>query len=147
MAGTGTPRNITRNQIYTDYNFEKAFIFDNEFIRGQYTNSTGSEVTLSIGRVMGRISASGLFLPLVSTASDGSQFPVGILAENVTVANNATVNINICVKGDVNQNVLSFASSETLDTVISGRRLRDRIAADTQGIRIVPTVENTRFDN
>jgi len=144
---TGTPRDITRNQIIVDYNFEKAFLFDNNYSAGEYTNSTGSEVTLNLGRVMGRIAADGKLLPLDSTATDGSQFPVGILAETVTVADGASATLNFCVAGEINENVLSFTGAETLDTIVDSRQLRDRIAGDTEGIKLVTSIENTNFDN
>ena len=96
---------------------------------------------------MGRISASGLLVPLASGASDGSNIPVGILASNYTVAAGATHEVAFCVSGDVVKNMLSFDGSDNLDTVISGRRLGDRIAADTVGIRLIDSDELTEFDN
>lgn len=144
-SSTGTVRNATRNQITADYNFEKAFIFDNKFITGEYNNASGSEVTLTLGQLLGRVSATGRLVPLVATATDGSQNVVGILADTITVPDATTVTINVCTFGEVNERVLSLETGTTLDSVIAGRRLRDLIA--DKGIHLVPTTENTGFDN
>lgn len=137
-----------QSQLFVNYAYDDVFLRDNEFHSANYTNSTGSAVTLNIGTVLGRISATGLLLPLQSTATDGSQFPVGILAQQVTVADAATVTLNYCVQGDVSEsNIELTRSGDTLDTVVSDRRIRDRIASDTIGINLVTAVENTRFDN
>ena len=71
-------------------NFEKIFLGSNETVQLTYTNSTGSEKTISAGLVIGQIAATSLALPLESDAVDGSQFQFGVLMnESVTVANGA----------------------------------------------------------
>jgi hypothetical protein len=48
------------------------------------SGSTVNTITpLPRGTVLGRISASDKYIPSVSTASDGSQTPVGVLADTV----------------------------------------------------------------
>lgn len=137
----------TTNQMVNNYNTTKVFIGENTFENGTYTNGTGSSATLVAGTLMGRVSASGILIPLVAAATDNSQFPVGVLVNNVTVADTASAAISICVSGRVNANALVLHSGNTLETVISGRRLRDRIAGDTLGIKLTVSTENTSFDN
>ena len=121
---------------------------NNDFITGTYTNGTGSEKTIEAGTVFGRIHASGLLLPLESDATDGSQFPVGILVEPITVANGASKTLTLCNGGDVEESKLVFENgTDDLDTVVSARNLRDRIAADTKGIRLFNSDELSAYDN
>lgn len=138
---------LTSNQATTNYDVTKIFVWDNRYIDGQYNNSGYEEVTLALGTLMGRISATQLMVPLNSAATDGSQFPVGILAQGRTVAEGDTIDISICVSGDVAESQVILADGDTMDTVISDRSIRDRIGADTVGIKLVGGTEMTDFDN
>lgn len=141
QANNGQQANFKRD-------LSKIFLWGNRYESVNYTNGTGSEKTLPAGLVMGRISASGLLLPLQSDAVDGSQLPVGVLAADYTVANGATQEVSICVAGDVEESKLIFENgTDTLATVVAARRLRDRLAADTLGIKLVVSDELTDFDN
>jgi hypothetical protein len=141
-------RTNNSNQSVTDFSTEKMFIFNNQYRGGEtYTNATGSEVTLAVGTLMGRIEASGKLLPLASGASDGSQIPVGILAEAVTVADTESATVTICIAGEVDGDMLVLDGSDTLDTMIDGRSIRDRINGDTVGIQVIEGTELTGYDN
>jgi hypothetical protein len=80
-------------------------------------------------------------------ASDGSQFPVGIVADEVTVDEGDTANLSLCVCGEVDANGLVFVSGTTLATVISAKTVEDRIASDTVGIHLVTSTDITAYDN
>jgi hypothetical protein len=82
-------------------------------------------------------------------ASDGSQYPVGILAQDVVAlyGEELSQSVDFCVEGDVAQEQLAFAAGTTLATVISGRTVADRIGADTVGVKLVATDEQTFYDN
>lgn len=105
--------------LTTQFDYAKCFFFANRFRTGQYTNGTGSSVDLAAGTILGTIFSSNKLTPQVSTATDGSQVPVGILANNVTVANGATVTLTYCWQGDVDTSQLTFGGSDTLATTIS----------------------------
>lgn len=141
----------TNNQAFVNTDTTKIFVFNNRYTDVAYEgeNSTYDDVTIPAGTLMGKISASQLAVPLASGASDGSQYPVGILAEDITIAAGDTVekDISICVAGDVEESKIVLDGSDTLDTVISGRSIRDRIGADTVGIKLVAAVQMTSFDN
>lgn len=125
-----------------------------------YTNTTGSEVTLEAGRLIGRIYSSGKAWPQGATATDGSEQPVGVCGDTYVVANAATVEITVCIGGDVDPALIKLSGAETLDTVVtrtytdSGTettaipvgRIRDLIARNTQ-IILSPSTELTKFDN
>jgi hypothetical protein len=147
MSFQSTPLN-TGNQAIIKTDISKIFLWNNRFEAAQYTNGGGAPVTLAEGTLLGRISATGKVIPLASAAADGSQFPVGILNEEKIVAPGATIDLFMCVSGDVDSSKVVLAGADTLDTVISGRRIRDRIGSDTVGIKLVaPADELTAYDN
>ena len=145
---TAAERGATRNQITVDYNYEKIFVRDNRYLEAEYANATGAEKTLAAGTVMGRIAATGLLLPVVSTAIDGSQYPIGILKEEVTVADGVTVPVTVGISGDVNQNaVVMDDAGDDLDSIVDGRQILDRIGADTVGVILIISTNQTYYDN
>lgn len=137
----------TANQSITNYDNSFIFLRDNKYEGGEYTNDTYDDEVLSAGQLMGRVAATGALVVLKSAAGDGSELPVGILTQDTDVATGDTVNINICVGGEVAEEKVLFDGTDTLDTIIDGRQLRDRIAADTVSIKLVASEELTGLDN
>ncbi len=136
----------TGSQLYTNYSYDKIFIGCNTFENADLTAS-GSDVTVEMGTLMGRIHATGKIIPLVAAATDGSQYPLGITAAKYEVLDGATQTMSLCVSGEVEETLITLNGAETLDTVVSGRRLRDRIASDTLGIKLRNSTEMTVADN
>jgi hypothetical protein len=134
-------------QAIINFDLAKMFVWNNRYEKADYTNSTYDPVTLAAGTVMGRIAATQEIVPLDPEAVDGSQFPVGILAQDITVDEGETVSLYICVAGDVVENGLTLPEGSTMNTVISSRSIRDRIASDTVGIKLVPSTDLTGYDN
>ena len=134
-------------QMIVNTDTSKIFLWNNRYESATYNNSAYSSVTLLAGTLMGRVSATGWIKPLASGASDGSQYPVGILANDVTVDGGGLETLSICVAGDVAEEQIILQGSDTMETTISSRRLRDRIAADTLGIKLVQRTDNTAYDN
>lgn len=143
-------------QLFTNYDVSKIFIGNNRYKTAEYTNGTGSEVTLAAGTLMGRIFATNKVTPNVSSATNGSQLPVGVLADSYVVANGVTVTITMCIGGDIAQEKVTLGGSDTLATAItltdSGTdtvgvgTLGDLIVARTQ-IYLVAGTELTGYDN
>jgi hypothetical protein len=131
--------------INTDIN--KIFIGGNRTYKYPYHNSAYDDVTIPAGTVMGVVSGTGYAKELASGASDGSQYPVGILLQDTVIEGGDLVDITLVVEGDVAENMLVFQGSDNLDVTVDGRRLRDRIGADTVGIKLVPSTDNTAYDN
>jgi len=144
---TGTVVLNTNSQLNINRDISQVFLGNNRFENVVHTNVTGAEGVLVAGTVMGRIAATGLLLPLIAAAVDGSQYPSGILANDVTLAIGASATVSICVEGEVAEEKLIFNAAETLLTVVDGRNLRDRIAADTVGIKLITSTDLTGFDN
>jgi len=138
----------TGNQAITNYDTSKIFLWNNRYINGAFTAQGYDDSVLLAGTVMGRVSATNEVLPMQSTASDGSQFPIGILAKDYTIEGGDTVDLAICIGGDVAEEKVIFArNADTFATAISGRTIRDRIAGDTLGIKLVLGTELTAYDN
>ncbi len=138
----------TENQQTINTDLTKLFVWGKRFAKADYTNSGYEPVPLLAGTVMGRISASLEITPLESGASDGSETPVGILAQDVNIAEGATKEVNFLTEGDVVESKVLLQDADTLDTLIGGRTIRDLIHANTIGVRVLPTGDQlTGFDN
>lgn len=135
------------NPLITNYDTSKTFVWANRTETANYTNSGYSDVTILAGTLLGRVSATGLVIPLASAASDGSQYALGILLQDTVIEGGDTVSLTFCVAGDVVEAKVVLAGSDTMETVIDGRRIRDRILGDTAGIILVGSTELTGFDN
>lgn len=147
-ASSQTVRNDQNNFLTVDTQRIKAFIFNNDFAEGTLVNSSGAEKTFVIGTVLGRIATSGNLVPCTSTATDGSQFPVGILANEVTLADSGTTTVPYCISGEVDSRFVIFdLAGDSLDTAVSSRLYRDRIASDTKGILVSGVTDHTFTDN
>lgn len=138
----------TRNQLHTDFDVSKIFLFDNRFEQVDFKNTTGALLTILAGTLLGKVAATGELEILKSAAVDGSEIPFGILAEGqVDFAIGEIKQVNAGVAGDVAKAKVILEGADTLNTLIGGRSIGDRIAADTLGIKLVTTDELTDFDN
>lgn len=141
----------TNNQLTVNSDTSKIFIGDNrhEIFAYAYNNVTNDDVTIPAGTLFGRIHSTGYVVPLASGATDGSQFPIGILREDKTIlyGEDFDGDITLCVEGRVARGKVILDGSDTLATVISSRRIDDRIGADTVGIKLVDSTEMTAYDN
>lgn len=142
----------TSNQLTVNTDTSKIFIWNNRYDATNYVNNSYYDpITLVAGTVMGRVAATQVLIPCEAGASDGSQYPIGILAHDLEVDSGDTVSATICVSGDVAEEKVVFFNSDatgmSLDTVVSDRSMRDRIAADTIGINLVAGTEMTAYDN
>lgn len=136
----------TGQQSITHYDISKVFLWNRRSQPGQINNSDLYDpITIPEGTVMGRISATGLLTPFTSGASDGSQWPVGVLVGGTTIEEGDTNNVHICDDGDVAAEKLIFQGSDDLDTVVDGRQVRDWLKL--AGIKVITATEMTRTDN
>jgi len=141
-----TSSNQTRNQIFFDYDFTKIFLRNNVY-RKINIAASGSDLELEAGTVIGTIAATTKGAVLKSGSSDGSQFPTGVLAENITIVDGTNADVNICIGGEIAEEKIILDGSDTLDTAISSRTIRDRLAADTVGIILRTTDSLAENDN
>lgn len=135
------------NMLVTDYDVKKIFVWDNRYENANLTNSTYDAIDYPAGLVLGRVAATGEVVPCESAATDGSQYPVGILSTNITIEGGDTREVPFAVGGDVAEELVVTTGSDTLDTIIPGtaRRMRDHIR--TVGIKLQFGVDQTGLDN
>ena len=138
--------------LITNYNVQQIFLGENWYTYKNYTNNTGSSVTINAGTVLGTIFASNTWNLMQSTNSDGSQVPTAIFYNensSYVVAAGATVMLAGCTKGLINQNALSFTlNTDTINTGIgtegTGATVQDYIQG--KGIVLVPSTELSIVD-
>lgn len=130
----------TSGILVTQFDTAKLFLGNCRYKTASYTNSTGDSVTLTEGMLLGRIKADGKVKQSVSTATDGSQLPIGVLRGTQTVANGATVTLTYAVWGDMARELIVFGGSDTYTTNLYVAGPTDS-PADTDGT-FVGTVED-----
>jgi len=139
-------RNQTTNQLTTDYDVSKVFLFNNRYEQDVLLENPfyGSQ-TILLGTVLGRVASTQNVIPCISGALDGSQFPIGILAQDIVLSQGQTQSIAMCVDGDVNAGKIIFYGGDSLATVIAGRSMLDHLKS--YGILIRYSTEMTDYDN
>lgn len=148
MANTITTVTNTDNQLHVNYQEKNLLRGNNEFSYGDVTAS-GSDVTITQGEVMGRISATGKLVPLLHSATDGSQYPAGLayvgINETKTIADGETKTIELVYQGKINASLINFGTASTLDDVVGGRTVRDWLR--DIGLVLDESQELTNFAN
>ena len=134
----------TRNKMVTNYSLKNLILGDNAFTSATYTGS-GAGSTIEEGSLMGRIQATQKVVLLDPAAVDGSQFPVGIALEDITVTAGASVTVNMVNKGRVALDGLTLAAGVALTDNVDGRTLTDQI--NLLGISLLGGTELTGYDN
>lgn len=138
-----TSSNQTRNQITNAYDFSKIFLFDNKYQTITLVNATGAAVEYLIGTLIGVVTST--YQKYASGTSHISM--IGILAETVSVPANDSLDVQVCIGGKVAAEKILLQGSDTLDTVVAYKSIRNRLASDTLGIELAATDELTAADN
>lgn len=134
------------NFQHNQYNTNIIFLRDNKYTTEPYNNSTYADVTLTAGTLMGRIATTNYVVPVTSGASDGSQYPIGLVAEDVVISASSSAEIPLCTAGEVDEDSINFDSADdTLDTVLDSIRYKDRLKR--MGIIPVSGTELSAYDN
>ncbi len=100
MSETYTPDNL----IAGDY----------PLVTGEVTIASGQN--LQRGAVLGRITTSGECVLVDSAATDGSENPVGVLAEDCDASAAAKSHVPYYLAGEFNESALIFGGSDTAAT-------------------------------
>jgi hypothetical protein len=87
---------------------------DYPVVTDEVTIVTGQ--TLTRGAVLGKITASGKHALCDSTASDGSQAPVCVLAEDCDASAADKTGVPVYLSGAVAETSLAFGGTDTADT-------------------------------
>jgi hypothetical protein len=145
-----TVRNNTGQQITTDYDLSKIFIYNNRYENDSYVNNSNyNPISILAGTLMGRVTSTGYLVPWRAGAVDGSQRPRGVLAQDIIgLGGGSTQRASICVAGDIAAGKIIFFAGDTLETQDDGQRIKDRIQSDSVGIKLVfNSTEMTDYDN
>ena len=89
------------NQSITNYTTEKLLLGNNRYVEAVYSNDTYNDVTLDIGTLMGRIASTDYISNCVSGNADGTQYPLGVVVDTVTVPAGELKTITLCNGGKV----------------------------------------------
>lgn len=142
-----------KNQLFINTDLTQIFVWNNRYENVAFTyENTGDDLTFPAGLVVGRVLATLKVVPWTSSATDGSQYPIGVLNSAVDIAYGETFDgtVSICVAGDVAEDKVSLIDdSDTLDSECgsTGRTLRDLISSVASAIRLVLGTQHTMYDN
>jgi len=129
--------------INTD--LSRVFLWENRYASADFNNELYDPLVMKAGKLLGRVAATQTLALCDTDSTDGSQYPIGILAEDVTIADGETKSVAYCIYGDVAEDKIILNGNDTLSSVVGGQSLRDRIAM--MGVRIIPSTEMTAHDN
>jgi hypothetical protein len=95
MALIGTSPYTLSNVVAHEYATEHGFcrLFDGA------TVNVASETALTVGSVLGKVTASGKYVPRDPDAVDGSEVAAAVVLENITVAAATDTQVNVIVRG------------------------------------------------
>lgn len=150
MPVTISQSNATRNQSTANYTLKKIAIWNNRFLEGTFTNTTGGSFTLTPGELVVR-SKTVVDGFEIATYTDGTTnnladvIGIAIQEDNIVLANNGTVFINIVVAGGIDSTQLTFPAGVTLNTVVGNKVLKDVL--NSLGMHLDESaVEHTKFE-
>lgn len=135
------------NQATTNYDLSKIFIWNNRYHKGQYTNIVYDPEILLPGQLIGRVATTNKLVKCFSTSTDGSQYPIGVVADNYTIEEGATKEISICTAGDIVKDKIIYEGSDGPQTVVSGRTQTIADLLQAAGLNLVDNNEMTDYDN
>lgn len=138
---------MATNYLRTEQDVSKIFLGDTKTDNESYVNNSGYDpITLAAGTIMGRIHATGVLIPVVQGANNGSQYPIGIVLETTEVDPGETKQLAIAINGEVAESKLIFwAGNLTLDSVLESLRYRDWL--QYAGFVLRSSTEMTSYDN
>jgi hypothetical protein len=147
----------TGNQMITNFDVSKIFVFENRYESGTVVNGDYTSMTIPIGTPLGRISGSatagnpqGLLWPCASLSTDGSEVPVGICAANVVIAEGSSAIVPYCHRGDVIvDKITMFDGRDTIYSVIDSGTNAGKMMYDLLNrlVHLVTGNEQTYLDN
>jgi hypothetical protein len=112
--------------------FEQASYTPGDIIAGNHDELVGEKITIISGQnlvrgaVLGKITASGKYNLSLSAASDGSQTPDLILAEDVNATSGDKTAIAYS-RGDFNARFLTIGAGHTAASIKEGLRVKNII--------------------
>lgn len=137
---TYTQTDSGSNATNFTYDYSKIFL-RNIITRTINIAASGSDLELSAGQLIGTIAATAKGAVMKSGSSDGSEYPTGIVLEDITITDGDNQDVTIVIAGEVAKDELIFDGTDGLETSVSDRIYLDRLAA--QGIIVRDSEELT----
>ena len=145
MSVDVTTTNVTRNQSTATYNSSNLILFEPKYgPEILYKNTTGASLEATSGLLVVRdVSTPG---QLKSATSANLADVVGVLLINdtKTLANNATVNAQYLIGGEIDATQLILPSTITLDTVVGTTKFLRDVLSDL-GFKLQNIVEHSKL--
>jgi hypothetical protein len=117
-------------------------------MKANFNNSQYDPLVMKAGTVLGRNPGTGQYVFISdSTVNDGTEIPVGILANDVTIEDGDIAEVSVCIGGDVADDKVILHGSDTLDTRVPSKNQIYRDLIQSLGIRLIPSTEMTGYDN
>jgi hypothetical protein len=135
------------NPLVQNFDNQSIFLTAPTMTSGTYTNSSGSSVTLPVGKVMGRVTSSDKLAITASASTDGSQNPRFINVEEVVVADGASATIFVANNCQVAEDLIVLAGSDTLDTAVGTAGIIRDLLNQNGNIVVVPETQNAAYAN
>lgn len=140
--------NVTNNQSTLKITIEQVFLFDNRYDERILDNKTASaEITTKIGSLLFKNAATTV--DILTDVDANIDKVVGILAlvNDTVLADAETLDINMAISGDVNEDAIVLPGTMTFDDVIPTTNITLRDHLNNLGFHLVKSIENTKFDN
>lgn len=145
MSVNVTESNVTRNQSTVTYSASNLILFAPKYgPEIVYKNTTGASLNATSGLLVVRdVSTTG---QLKSATSSNLADVVGILLINdsITLANNATVNGQYLIGGEIDASQLILPATITLDTVVGTTKFLRDVLTDL-GFKLQNIVEHSKL--
>tara|TARA_B100000953_G_C18015880_1_gene419266 strand:- start:864 stop:1310 length:447 start_codon:yes stop_codon:yes gene_type:complete len=138
----------TRNQSTVQYYRENIFLFGNRYQKGVINNASGADITVKRGQLVLRDTdnANGIKLAVAGATLVGV---IGVLAieDEIVIPNGGSVEVNYCIKGDIDSTLLQLPETVTLDTVPTGGNKNVRDLLTDLGFVLFKVNEQSKFEN
>lgn len=113
---------MTHASGFTDQGeYKPCNLIAGEYPRIERIITIASGSALTKGSVLGRVTASGKFILSESDATDGSETPDAILAEDVDASEEDKQAV-VYFSGEFNENALTLGTGHTLESIRAGLR-------------------------
>lgn len=137
----------TPNMLSVNFDASVAFLGNNSYETVDFENGTGDDLTIEVGRVLARVAATNKIVLFDAGGAGGAQYPIGVNTSKTIIIDGETGSLSMCVSGNVATEKIVLGAGDTLDTVVEDKTVRDRIASDTLGIKLLAGTELTKDDN
>lgn len=140
-----TQRNASRNQSTADFQRNNVFLYGNRYTETTFRNNSGATMTAKAGILVIRHTDAAEVVPAVSgsTLANVVGF-LNVVGEN-EMTDGATMTANLCLSGDIDSSLITLPTGVTLDTIVSGKALKDILTA--LGFVLHNVVEGSNLDN